>query len=103
MENNKKRNYGPEGYNYPDIPHPNLDKSELINDLNQEPPSEGLEEFTSDQPNRFNEEDRNENTPNSENDYFKTDKKQFSNDFDFDDENYQDAYRRNPLRRDRDL
>lgn len=103
MENNKKRNYDQDDHNYEDIPHTNLEKSELNKDLNQKPQNEeGFEEFTNDQPNRFNDENANVNTPNPENDHWKTDKNRTEIDLD-PDENYRDVYRRNPMRRDRDL
>ncbi|MEO8237649.1 MAG: hypothetical protein ABI576_06030 [Flavobacterium sp.] len=100
MENNKIRNYDQNDPNHQDIPHTNLEKSELNKDLNEKPENEeGFEEFTSDQPNRFNEEDRNVNTPNSENDHLIRAKSYL----DLDEENYYNVYQRNPFQSDRDL
>jgi len=99
MENNTIRNYDQYDRNYQDI-HIYLEKSEL----NQKPQNEeGFEEFTNDQPNRFNHNDRNINTPNH---HWKVNKGRTENDFEIDFdlyENYRDVYRRNPVRRDNDL
>jgi hypothetical protein len=103
MENSRNRNYDQNAHN---VPYTNLERSVLHKDLNQEPQNEeGFEEFTNDQPNRFNGNDRNVNKPNPENYHWKTIKNRTENDLNLLDldENYRDVYRRNPLRRDSDL
>lgn len=68
MENKTNRSYNHPDYNDQDIPNTNLEKTELNNDLNQLPENkEGLEEFTNDQPNRFNNEDRNQDINSANN------------------------------------
>jgi hypothetical protein len=102
MENSRNRNYDQNNHN---VPYTNLERSVLNKDLNQEPQNEeGFEEFTNDQPNRFNGNDRNVNKPNPENYHWKTDKSRIEIEIGFDlYENYRDVYRRNPLRIDNDL